>query len=157
MRHVPSMVLGLVAVLSACTSKAPKFLDRPPEDLLRSAAQFYDAYGKDLQAHRQGKLAQYYHPNGAIVVVAGRRQHYSHATLDSIYRGSWQGPAYFSWDTLAFDSLSPGIVLVTGRFSWLASGATDTSRFIYAALLQAVDSGLAITFEHETPAPVVPK
>jgi hypothetical protein len=41
-------------------------------------------------------------------------------------------------------------VLVTGGFRWQRSGQTDTSRFVYAALRQSADSGMATIFEHET-------
>ena len=62
-------------------------------------------------------------------------------------------PAFFAWEALAFDSIAPGQVLVTGGFLWQSAGQPDTARFIYAALLEAVDSGLAIRFEHETARP----
>ena len=90
---------------------------------------------------------------GALIVQAGQRRFHSRAAIDSFYRGPWHGPAYFAWDTLAFDTLPSDLVLVTGRFRWLAAGATDTTRFIYSAILQPVDSGLAIRVEQETPAP----
>jgi hypothetical protein len=59
-------------------------------------------------------------------------------------------PACFAWDSLTFDSLAPGEVIVTGGFRWQSPGQADTLRFIYAALLLAHDSGLGIVFEHET-------
>jgi len=77
----------------------------------------------------------------------------SRSSIDSIYRTSWQGPAYFEWDSLTFDSLSPSLVLVTGGFRWQAADSRDTTPFIYVSLLEAVDSGLALRFEHETPKP----
>lgn len=49
-----------------------------------------------------------------------------------------------------FDSLDTDRVLVTGFFRWQARGAADTSRYTYAALLEAADSGLVIRVEHET-------
>jgi hypothetical protein len=140
-------------VLAACTSPRSASTDRPSNDLLRSAAQFYDAYVQDVRAHRREKLAQYYHASGALIVLAGQRRQLSRAAIDSFYRGVWQGPTYFAWDTLAFDSLSSQLVLVTGRFRWLAPGARDTTRYVYAAILEAVDSGFALRLEHETPAP----
>lgn len=147
------IVAGLPAVLAACRGQQPRSTDRSSEALLRSAAQFYEAYSQDARAQRREKLAQYYAPTGAVIVLAGQRRYYSREAIDSFYRGPWHGPAYFGWDTLAFDPLSSDLVLVTGRFRWLATGATDTTRFIYAAILQAVDSGLAIRVEHETPVP----
>jgi len=148
-----AVVAGLLAALVACDRRHPSATDTPSQDVLRAAARFYDAYSEDARAHRREKLAQYYAPNGALIVLAGQRRFYSRAAIDSFYRGPWQGPAYFAWDTLAFDTLSSNLVLVTGRFRWLAAGARDTTRFIYAAILQTADSSLAIRVEQETPAP----
>jgi hypothetical protein len=39
---------------------------------------------------------------------------------------------------------------VTGCFHWQSAGQADTAHFQYTAVLVAVDSGLAITFEQET-------
>lgn len=64
------------------------------------------------------------------------------------YLNEWAAPQFFAWDSLRFDSLSTSQVLVTGGFRWQAQGQPDTTRFIYAAVLAAVDSGLAIVFEH---------
>jgi|SRR5438128_9859502 len=147
------IIAGSLAVAAACDGQHPRSTDRPPADLLRSAAQFYEAYSQDARTHQRDRLAHYYAPNGALIVLAGQRRFYSRAAIDSFYRHTWQGPAYFAWDTLAFDSLGADLVLVTGRFRWLAPGATDTAQFIYASILQTVDSGLAIRVEHETPAP----
>ena len=62
-------------------------------------------------------------------------------------------PAVFAWDTLAFDSLTPDLVVVTGRFRWVRRGAMDTVTFVYAAIAQPTDSGMVIRMEHETLAP----
>jgi len=138
---------------TACTSQQASLTDGPPQHLVQSAREFFEAYTRDLRAHNRGRLAQYYDPNGAIIVIAGQRRFYSRAALDTFYRGAWTAPAYFAWDTLAFDSLSSDLVLVTGTFKWLVPERPDTARYIYASILQAVDSGLAIRLEHETPAP----
>jgi hypothetical protein len=44
-------------------------------------------------------------------------------------------------------------VLVTGGFLWQGAGEPDTAKFLYAALLEAVGSGMAIRFERETTRP----
>ena len=51
-------------------------------------------------------------------------------------------------------TLSRRQVLVTGGFLWQSAGQQDTAHYIYAALLEAVDSGMAMRFEHETARPV---
>jgi len=157
MRAPRPSLAGFLAVLAACTAPRPAATDGPPRHLLRSAAQFYDAYVQDVRAHRREKLARYYHASGALIVLGGQGRHLSRAAIDSFYREVWRGPTYFAWDTLAFDSLSAQLVLVTGRFRWVAPGARDTARYIYAAILEAVDSGLALRLEHETLAPPHPK
>ncbi len=150
-----SAVLGfsLLSVGGACSTPRTPAIDAPPRDWRKASATFYDDYGEALRAHRRESLAQYYSPEGALVVFDGRPRRLSNAALDSLYRGPWQGPAFFAWDSLSFDSLNPGQVLVTGHFRWQSAAASDTSRLVYAAILQAVDSGLAIRFEHETSAP----
>jgi hypothetical protein len=148
-------VPALTTCLTSCKpQQVPRGRDGPPGDLLASAARFYDAYAKDLREGNAASLAHYYAPEGAQIVLGGRRMHLSRSSIDSIYRTSWKGPAYFAWDSLTFDSLSPSFVLVTGGFRWQALASPDTASFIYASLLEAVDSGLALRFEHETPKPM---
>ena len=143
----------LLAAMVACRPHPPAPADQRSEPLVRSAEQLYDAYVRDVRAERRGSLAGYYDPRGALIVIGGHRQYYSRAAIDSFYRGPWQAPAFFAWDTLAFDSLAPDVVVVTGRFRWLRRGTADTASFIYAALVQPTDSGMFIRMEHETPAP----
>jgi len=147
----------LLAVVVACRPHAAPATDQRSEPLVRSAEQLYDAYVRDVRAGRRGSIARYYDARGALIVVGGHRRYYSRAAIDSFYRGPWQAPAFFAWDTLAFDSLAPGLVVVTGQFRWLRRGTADTARFIYAAVVQRADSGMVIRMEHETPAPPPPK
>jgi hypothetical protein len=125
-------------------------LDGPPADLKASAAAFYEAYGSALATPRRGAIADFYHHDGALVVFNGRASRLSRDDLQRKYKGSWSPPAFFAWDGLTFDSIGPGEVIVTGSFRWQSAGQRDTIPYVYAALLVAVDSGLAIVFEHET-------
>ena len=125
-------------------------LDGPPVDLRASAAAFYEAYGSALASARRGDIAGFYHPAGALVVFNGVARRFTRAELQDKYQYSWSPPAFFAWEGLSFDSAGPGEVLVTGGFRWQGAGQRDTVPYIYAALLEAVDSGLAIVFEHET-------
>jgi len=143
----------LLAAVVACRPRAAPATDQRGEPLVRSAEQLYDAYVRDVRAERRGSIAHYYDPRGALIVVGGHRRYYSRAAIDSFYRGPWQAPAFFAWDTLAFDSLAPDLVVVTGQFRWLRRGSADTATFIYAAVVQPADSGMVIRMEHETPAP----
>lgn len=139
-----------MCLASACAPARPAGTDGPPADLVASATRFFEAYGDALRAGRKEALAQFYEPSGTLRVLDGRQQRLSRSALDSVYRGGWQGPAFFAWENLEFDSLDARHVLVTGFFRWQARGIPDTSRYIYAALLQAGDSGLFLRFEHET-------
>jgi hypothetical protein len=124
--------------------------DAPPTNLRTAAAEHSAAYGAALSAGRRTEIAKFYHYDGALIVFNGVPRRQSQSELRRRYEGSWNPPAYFSWESLSFDSISPTQVLVTGGFRWQAAAQRDTVRYIYAAMLVAVDSGLAITFEHET-------
>lgn len=145
---------AIVLLAEACGPRpaTPPMLDGL-RDLQASAAALYEAYGDALSVPRREAIAGFYHPDGALIVLNGHPTRRTRAAIDSNYRGPWNPPAFFSWDSLAFDSIAPGQVIVTGHFRWQSAGQPDTGRYIYAALLEAVDSGLAIRFEHETPAP----
>ncbi|HEU4799458.1 MAG TPA: hypothetical protein VFS94_02375 [Gemmatimonadales bacterium] len=123
---------------------------RRSADLRASAAALYEAYGSALATPRREAIAGFYHADGALIVFNGKARRQTQAELRSRYGQSWTPPAYFTWDELRFDSIGPGEVLVTGGFKWQSTGQRDTVPYIYAALLAADDSGLAIVFEHET-------
>jgi hypothetical protein len=155
MRFPALFAVGVATCLAIACSTPPRaaLTDGPPRDLVASATRFFDAYGKAVREGRSDALAGFYAPSGAVRVLNGHRQRLTRSALDSMYRGGWQAPAHFAWENLEFDSLDAERVVVTGFFRWQARGASDTSRFTYAALLQAADSGLAIRFEHETAVP----
>ena len=152
-RFVRPACIGLL--LTACTSPPADraVLDDPPADLKASSAELYQQYAAALNAPRREALARFYHSAGALRVLNGVRRALSRAELDSIYRGPWNPPEYFAWQGLTYDSLAPGLVMVTGGFLWKAKDRPDTARFLYTALLEAVDSGMMIRFEEETVRP----
>lgn len=113
----------------------------------------YRAYGEALTTPRPEALSGFYHPEGALIVLNGVATRPTRQQIDARYRTAWTAPAFFAWDSLAFDSIAPGQLMVTGNLRWQSRGQLDTSRVIYAALLVAVDTGLAIRFEHETVVP----
>ena len=152
-----SFVMFGVLALVACSSPSPDVstVDGPPANLEASTRELFTRYEAAIVAHRRDALAGFYHPDGAVRVINGHTTRSSRAQLDSAYRGPWTPPAYFAWEALEYDSLDPGSMLVTGGFRWTRAGSADTARYLYAAVVQAVDSGMAIRFEHETvrPAP----
>jgi hypothetical protein len=75
---------------------------------------------------------------------------FTHAGLDSLYRGSWEGPRFFAFDSLRTQPIGTSHLLVTGGFRWL-DAAPDTARVIYLSVLERTPAGLRILVEHETP------
>ncbi len=148
-------LLAIALIGSACapSDARPPRTDGPPADLEASAASLYQQYGAALAAGRRGALAAFYHNEGALIVLNGVARRQSGEELNRKYLSAWTPPTYFAWEDMAFDSIAPSQVLVTGGFRWQDLGEKDTTRYIYAALLVAVDSGMAIVFEHETQRP----
>lgn len=157
------MMRGLhFAVLLSIGIPAPTFAQIPesaPRAVLlpdtmganfAAAATLYQAYGTALSQGQRAIIASFYDPQGVVIIFNGNPSEVSHAAIDARYRGPWQPPAYFRWDSLAFRPIGSAHVLVTGGFRWQSAGQADTSHFQYTAVLTAVDSTLAITFEQET-------
>ena len=146
--------LVLLLLAAACsTAHSASRQARAPRDLRATAARMYRAYGEALTTPRPEALSGFYHPEGALIVLNGIAARPTRQQIDTRYRTAWTAPAFFAWDSLAYDSIAPGQVMVTGNLRWQSRGQRDTSRVIYAALLVAVDTGLAIRFEHETIVP----
>ncbi|HET9512829.1 MAG TPA: hypothetical protein VFO95_02790 [Gemmatimonadales bacterium] len=143
------LAFAVMGPISCHSADGPVVLDQPA-DLKATAAALYDSYTTALTEGRPEALSGYYHPDGAIRVINGSTRRATRAGLDSSYRSGWNPPAFFAWDSLTFDSIAPGKVIVTGTFRWVEQGKRDTTHWLYAALLQAAQSGLAIRFEHET-------
>jgi hypothetical protein len=139
----------------ACDAQRPQgsTLDGPPADLTARSKELFSRYGAAISAPRPEALAGFYHADGALRVINGTTTRMSRAQLDSVYRTAWTPPAFFAWEDLQYDSLDVGTVVVTGGFRWTPAGRTDTLRYLYAAVLQVSDTGLAIRVEHETPRP----
>ena len=146
-----AIFLGWIALVVAC-GKPPQqlVLDGPPADLKATAQELFSQYETAIRTPRREALARFYHFDGAVRVINGITTHMSRAQLDSVYRNAWTPPAFFAWEDLRYDSLDVGIVVVTGGFRWTPAGRADTLRYLYAAVLHAVDSGMAIRVEHET-------
>jgi hypothetical protein len=118
---------------------------------------FYREYEVALKGHRRDALADFYHPNGTLLVINGTRMRNTRAGIDSTYRGQWQGPAFFAFDSLHFEALDAERVLVTGRFRWLSTQSPDTGYYAYLSILDRTPAGLKISVEHETQLPGPPQ
>jgi ketosteroid isomerase-like protein len=145
----------ILMMLVACArSRPPAGPPTPPVLSAERAAEartlFYD-YETALRAGQRNRLVSFYAPSGAVIVFNGQRSFRTPAQIDSLYRGSaWQPPVFFAFDNLAYDALSGGDVLVTGRFRWLRAQSADTLRLTYLAVLRQTPAGLRISVEHET-------
>ncbi len=147
-----ALAMGVLAAV-ACTVRPAKpsdTTDAPPADLRAAAESMYTRYSAAIATAQRGAIPAFYHQDGALIVFNGESRKMSREALRERYAGSWEPPQYFAWEDLEFAPVSATQVLVTGGFRWQAPAQADTSRFIYAALLEATDSGLGIVFEHET-------
>lgn len=147
----PARVPVVALLLIACRPETPpQPVDGPPSDLLAASRSLFSQYERALQTGARERLASFYHVEGAHVIFNGQARFRSRALIDSLYRYHWGPPAYFAWDSLQFEALPPTSVVAFGRFRWLRPADADTEHFAYVAVLEAVDSGMAIRLEHET-------
>ena len=146
------LIASFCFIVIGCSSTSQDDVELRP--FSESAArEFYQRYEASLKAHRGDTIAQFYHSDGALIILNGVREHQTNAGLDSIYRLQWRGPVFFAFDSLRFEPLGAERVLVTGGFRWLRSQAQDTGRFAYLSVLERTQSGLKIRVEHETRLP----
>jgi hypothetical protein len=150
---IRSLFVASLAMTASAAPASAQRLDGPPSDIRASAAELFEAYGTAISTPRPGAIASFYHVGPVVRTINGVTRRTTRAALDSMYRMRWRPPAFFQFDSLTFDSLSPTQVLVSGRFRWQSAGSKDTVHFLYAGLVEAVDSGMVIRFEHETEAP----
>ena len=150
------LVLTMLAGAACGRNPRPAGPPSPPmlsaERLAEARTLFYN-YETALRAGQRDRLASFYTPSGAVVVINGARRYQTRAQIDSTYRGPWRPPVFFSFDSLAYDALSGGDVLVTGRFRWVRAQQPDTLRVVYLAVLEQTSEGPRIRAEHETVVP----
>jgi hypothetical protein len=140
-----------LAVLTACASRNPT---PAPPDLRAQATAFFEHYAVSLRNGERQRLASYYMPAGATIIINGNRRFQTLAEIDARYRGpGWQPPARFAWEGLEFEQLNDRQLAATGHFLWVSAGQADTTRMIYFGLLESTADGLRIRVEHETQAP----
>jgi hypothetical protein len=143
------IILTCALVLSACSAPADGS-GEPNEFSAEDLRAFYEEYETALRAHRRDTLAHFYHPQGATIVFNGERMQFTHAVLDSMYRGEWQGPLFMAFDSLHWQPISTSQGIVTGRFRWLTAEAPDTVEYVYLSVVEQTAAGPRILVEHET-------
>jgi mannose-6-phosphate isomerase-like protein (cupin superfamily) len=146
------VLVGASLAVAACSPPVREVNDPTPLSLSATRA-LYESYATALRSHRREELADFYHPLGATIVFDGVRRASTHAAIASRYREGWQGPAFFTFDSLHFGPLGVSHVLVTGGFRWLSAQSTDTTPYIYLAVLENTAAGPRIRVEHETRRP----
>jgi hypothetical protein len=142
-------IITCALVLSACSAPADGS-GEPNEFSAEDLRAFYEEYEIALRAHRRDTLAHFYHPQGATIVFNGERMQFTHAVLDSMYRGEWQGPLFMAFDSLHWQPISTSHGIVTGRFRWLTAAAPDTVEYVYLSVIERTAAGPRILVEHET-------
>jgi hypothetical protein len=145
-------VLACALAASACTAPA-EGSSEPDAFSAPDVGAFYGRYETALQAHRRDTLAHFYHPEGATIVFDGERMPFTHAGLDSLYRGEWEGPVFLAFDSLHWQPISASHGIMTGGFRWLAAEAPDTVEYVYLSVVERSAAGPRILVEHETALP----
>jgi hypothetical protein len=141
-----------LVLITACASRQPA--TPAPPDLRAQATAFFEHYAVSLRNGERQRIASYYMPTGATIILNGSRRFLTSAEIDARYRGAgWQPPAWFAWDGMEFEQLNDRQVAATGHFRWVSRGQADTTRMIYFGLLENTADGLRIRIEHETEAP----
>jgi hypothetical protein len=139
-------------VVTACAAPADGS-DEPDGFAAADVRTFYEVYEAELRAHRRDTLAHFYHPEGATIVFDGERMQFTHAGLDSLYKGDWEGPLFLAFDSLHWQPFSSSHGIVTGGFRWLAPESPDTVQYVYLSVLERTAAGFRILVEHETTLP----
>jgi hypothetical protein len=145
-------VIMCALAVSACTVPVDES-GEPNEFSAVDVRAFYDVYETALMAHRRDTLAHFYYPQGATIVFNGERMQFTHAGVDSLYRGEWEGPLFLAFDSLHWQPISPSHGIVTGGFRWLAPEAPDTVEYVYLSVVERTATGPRIRVEHETALP----
>ncbi len=147
---MPRLLIAIsCVVIASCGSTRPAGSGPGPFSD-SEAREFYQRYEAALKAHRRDTIAHFYHSEGALIILNGRRNRSSNAGIDSVYRGRWQGPVFFAFDSLRFEPLRSEQILVTGGFRWLSAQSPDTGHYAYLSILERTPLGLKIRVEHET-------
>ena len=144
--------VAVAAFLIGCGSKSME-RNAPPVNTSSEVGEFFSRYEAAIKAHRREQLAGFYRPDRATVIINGARMSMTNAGIDSFYRGQWQGPVFFAFDSLRFEPLNATQWLATGGFRWLPPESGDTGHYIYLSILDRTSSGLKIRTEHETARP----
>jgi hypothetical protein len=123
MRQALPRLIGMAAGFTALSVLPSSCASSPPEgELLREVERLMAAYAVDLEGADREALGRRYDPRGVHLIFNGENEFLSFDSIGAIYRGEWQPPGRFRWDTLTYELLGPDAVLVVGSFTWEGEG-----------------------------------
>lgn len=153
-RYATAVALWGILATAASEASAQSSSKRSA-DAIQATAEHYRAYGDAIAKGRRADIANFYSPQGALVIVDGVGRESSRAELDARYKDPrWVPPAFFQWDSLSYRPLGGQLVLVTGSFVWVSAAKSDTLHYLYTSIVAAGGKGRGITFEQETRRPM---
>jgi ketosteroid isomerase-like protein len=124
--------------------------------LIREAEAFMANYARLLLAGDRAAIAALYDPDGAILVLNGRRTDADQAEIVRRYSAAqWRPPSSFRWHELHYEAVGPDAVSVLGGFEWGEGGGPPVAGS-YHALLRRENGRLFIRIEDEAVRPPAP-
>lgn len=118
--------------------------------LIREAESFIDDYTDRLRAGDRAGLPAFYDPDGAILVLDGRRMTLDRAQIEQLYADQgWRPPASLEWPVRHYEAVGADAVVVLGDIIWVGEDGRR-GHIAYHALLRREDGRLYIRIENET-------
>jgi hypothetical protein len=134
-RHL-TLALTLTVFAGGCAPEKPE-----PALSQREVESFMQSYEADLRnRNREGVIARY---DSAGVVLLGNGS--------KTFR-----PDFFTFDNLTYLPAGDSAMVVAGQFRWHDRSSADTMQFSYVSLVRRTPSGLRISLEDESFAPIRP-
>jgi hypothetical protein len=137
-------------VAEAQKAKAPEPQNHNPAVATeREVREFYNSYAEDLRQHRREAIADRYDPHGVFFLGQGFKRLESVEATKNHYLTKWTGPKSFEWKDISIEVLSPGAVVVVGRFEW-QTDTGETWSYSYTGLVIKESGRWRIRVEDES-------
>jgi hypothetical protein len=137
----------VILALSGCAGGEQS---RPASLTEGEVAAFMRDYEADLRARNREAVIARYDPGGVYVLGDGRKKFLPIDSLAAAYRAGWQGPAFFEFQNLSYETAGDDAMLVLGQFRWADSSAADTALYTYVGLVRRTPAGLRLRIEDES-------
>lgn len=149
-RHL-TLALTLTVFAGGCAPERPE-----PALSQREVEAFMQSYEADLRnRNREGVIARY-DSAGVVLLGNGSKTFMPFESIAAMYRATWTGPDFFTFDNLTYLPAGDSAMVVAGQFRWHDRNSADTMRFSYVSLVRRTPSGLRISLEDESFAPPRP-